>query len=409
MQVYMTKLNFLFMTALRFLSFTSLFLSTSVLYAQKDTIRVQTEKKVFVQIDTIRVGKNPNQVEKTYIITTDSSKGEIDKKVQVLINGVALKADTIKVGKTTIITRTENQDGKQEKKVEVTIDGKDLGEMIEKNIEIFSDRDKKIFKKVEGVDLFKTEKLVEGFDLFKTEKKKELKNVENFWWVLDLGFSGYNDQSNYALARTTGFVAPNIGKDQLKLNMTGSRNVNLWILMQRVNLAKHMLNLKYGVGLEMNNYRFAQENLQFQKNPTAIYLGMVEYNKVKLAADYITVPMMLNLNTSPEKSNGLRLSAGVSAGFLYSSRFKTKEGGDIVKLRSDFDLEPFKLSWVGELGLGPITLYSSFAMNNMWNKGLDMRPYNVGIRLGARPEKAKTKTTPTPKKSSSFNWSEKKI
>lgn len=68
------------MTALRFLSFTSLFLSTSVLYAQKDTIRVQTEKKVFVQIDTIRVGKNPNQVEKTYIITTDSSKGEIDKK-----------------------------------------------------------------------------------------------------------------------------------------------------------------------------------------------------------------------------------------------------------------------------------------------------------------------------------------
>ena len=109
------------MTALRFLSFTSLFLSTSVLYAQKDTIRVQTEKKVFVQIDTIRVGKNPNQVEKTYIITTDSSKGEIDKKVQVLINGVALKADTIKVGKTTIITRTENQDGKQEKKVEVTL------------------------------------------------------------------------------------------------------------------------------------------------------------------------------------------------------------------------------------------------------------------------------------------------
>ena len=134
---------------------------------------------------------------------------------------------------------------------------------------------------------------------------------------------------------------------------------------------------------------------------------MVEYNKVKLAADYITVPMMLNLNTSPEKSNGLRLSAGVSAGFLYSSRFKTKEGGDIDKIRSDFDLEPFKFSWVGELGLGPITLYTNFAMNNMWNKGLDMRPYNVGIRLGARPEKAKTKTITATKKPSSFSWSEK--
>jgi hypothetical protein len=39
----------------------------------------------------------------------------------------------------------------------------------------------------------------------------------------------------------------------------------------------------------------------------------------------------------------------------------------------------------------------------MWNKGLDMRPYNVGIRLGARPEKAKTKTITSTKKSSSLN------
>ncbi|MBM3414614.1 MAG: PorT family protein [Bacteroidetes bacterium] len=307
------------------------------------------------------------------------------------------KTDKIVMGKTTILTKIDTVGGKQQKTVEISVSGEGLGEMIEKQIDFFTNRKKKPLKKVEG------------FDLFKTEKKKVLKNLENFWWVMDLGFSQYNDQSNYAAARTTGFVAPNIGKDQLKLNVAASRNVNLWILMQRVNLAKNILNLKYGIGLEMNNYRFEQGNIQFQKNPTAIYLGMVEYNKVKLAADYITVPMMLHLNTSPEKSNGLRLSAGVSAGFLYSSRFKTKERGDVDKLRSDFDLEPFKFSWVGEVGAGPITLYTSFAMNNMWNKGLDMRPYSVGIRLGARPEKAKTKTITATKKPSSFNWSERKL
>ncbi|MBM3412585.1 MAG: PorT family protein [Bacteroidetes bacterium] len=338
------------MTVLRVLGLTSLLFSTSLLHAQTDTTQTQPQQKIIVQVDTI-----------------------------------------IK-GRTTIITRTENHDGKIEKKVEVTIDG-----------------DHSHPKKVEGFELFNTEKMAEGFNFFKTEKKKELKNIENFWWVLDLGFSGYNDQSNYAAARAIGFVSSNIGKDQLKLNVTASRNVNLWILMQRVNLSKHFLNLQYGVGLELNNYRFEQENIQFWKNPTGIYLGMVEYNKVKLAADYLTVPMMLNLNTSPAKSNGLRLSAGVSAGFLYSSRFKTKEHGDVDKLRSDFDLEPFKFSWIGELGVGPITLYTSFAMNNMWNKGLDMRPYNVGFRLGARPEKEKVKKTSSPKKPSSFNWSEKKI
>ena len=388
------------MTAFRssLLVITMLFSLTAI--AQKDTIIINQGKTIYTKVDTFKIGNDPSNIERIIVIKGDSlSVNKTDSFV--------LKTDKIVMGKTTILSKTDTVNGKQQKTVEISVSGEGLGEMIEKQIDFFTNRDKKPGKKVEGFDLFKTEKLVEGFDLFKTEKKKELKNIENFWWVLDLGFSGYTDQSNYALARTIGFVAPNVGKDQLKLNMAASRNVNLWILMQRVNLVKHMLNLKYGVGLEMNNYRFEQENIQFQKNPTAIYLGMVEYNKVKLAADYITVPMMLNLNTSPEKSNGLRLSAGVSAGFLYSSRFKTKEGGDIDKIRSDFDLEPFKFSWVGELGLGPITLYTSFAMNNMWNKGLDMRPYNVGIRLGARPEKAKTKTITATKKPSSFSWSEK--
>ena len=384
------------MTAFRLSLFVITMLFSLTAIAQKDNIIINRGKTIYTKVDTFKIGNDPSNIERIIVIKGDSlSVNKTDSFV--------LKTDKIVMGKTTILSKTDTVNGKQQKTVEISVSGEGLGEMIEKQIDFFTNRDKKPGKKVEGFDLFKTEKLVEGFDLFKTEKKKELKNIENFWWVLDLGFSGYNDQSNYALARTIGFVAPNVGKDQLKLNMAASRNVNLWILMQRVNLVKHMLNLKYGVGLEMNNYRFEQENIQFQKNPTAIYLGMVEYNKVKLAADYITVPMMLNLNTSPEKSNGLRLSAGVSAGFLYSSRFKTKEGGDIDKIRSDFDLEPFKFSWVGELGLGPITLYTSFAMNNMWNKGLDMRPYNVGIRLGARPEKAKTKTITATKKSSSLN------
>jgi hypothetical protein len=388
------------MTAFRSSLFVITMLFSLTAIAQKDTIIINRGKTIYTKVDTFKIGNDPSNIERIIVIKGDSlSVNKTDSFV--------LKTDKIVMGKTTILTKTDTVGGKQQKTVEISVSGEGLGEMIEKQIDFFTNRDKKPGKKVEGFDLFKTEKLVEGFDLFKTEKKKELKNIENFWWVLDLGFSGYNDQSNYALARTIGFVAPNVGKDQLKLNMAASRNVNLWILMQRVNLVKHRLNLKYGVGLEMNNYRFEQENIQFQKNPTAIYLGMVEYNKVKLAADYITVPMMLNLNTSPEKSNGLRLSAGVSAGFLYSSRFKTKEGGDIDKIRSDFDLEPFKFSWVGELGLGPITLYTSFAMNNMWNKGLDMRPYNVGIRLGARPEKEKTKTITATKKPSSFSWSEK--
>ena len=148
-------------------------------------------------------------------------------------------------------------------------------------------------------------------------------------------------------------------------------------------MIKHVVNLKYGLGLELNNYRFDDETIRFSKNPTTITLdqSLKDAGKNKLAADYITVPMMLNFNFTPGNNKGFGFSAGVSAGYLYSSRQKIKVGGDKKKLHDDFDLEKWKLSYIGELNLGPVRLYGSYAMNNMWDKGLDQTPYNVGIRL----------------------------
>jgi hypothetical protein len=103
--------------------------------------------------------------------------------------------------------------------------------------------------------------------------------------------------------------------------------------------------------------------------------------KNKLAADYLTAPIMLNFNFTPNRQNGFGFSAGVSAGYLYSARQKTKIGGDKDKVRNDFDLKRWKLSYVGELNLGPVKLYGSYAFETMWEKGLDQTPYNVGFRL----------------------------
>ncbi|MFZ9694514.1 MAG: hypothetical protein ACO3AY_01420 [Chitinophagaceae bacterium] len=57
---------------------------------------------------------------------------------------------------------------------------------------------------------------------------------------------------------------------------------------------------------------------------------------------------------------------------------------------------------MGELGFGPINLYGSFAMSNMWSKGLDMKPYNIGLRIGGRPEVKKKKSSA--KKQTQFKW-----
>jgi len=144
-----------------------------------------------------------------------------------------------------------------------------------------------------------------------------------------------------------------------------------------------VVNLKYGLGVELNNYHYDDVKVRFTKNPTTVGIDPALENaeKNKLAADYATIPLMLNFNFTPGRSRSFGLSAGVSAGYLYSARQKTKMDGDKDKLKDDFNLESWKLSYIAEVNLGPVKLYGSMAMNNMWNKGLDQVPYNVGIRL----------------------------
>ncbi|RYY41730.1 MAG: hypothetical protein EOO08_00970 [Chitinophagaceae bacterium] len=200
--------------------------------------------------------------------------------------------------------------------------------------------------------------------------------------ILDLGFSNFNDNTNYASAEAQA-IAPGGKDDLLRLRTGKSINVNIWLFMHRVNLIKHSVNLKYGLGLELNNYRFDDETVRLTKNPTFIKLDPAynDVNKNKLAADYLTVPLMLNFNFTPGREHPYGFSVGASAGYLYSSRQKTRIGGKKTKVRDDFELEPWKISWIGELQLGRLHFYGSYATKSMWRKGIDATPYTVGIRF----------------------------
>ena len=206
-------------------------------------------------------------------------------------------------------------------------------------------------------------------------------NITTNWGIVDLGFANYNDKTVYS-SDAAQQIAPNAtDKDALGLRTGKSVDVNIWFFMQRFNLIEHVVNLKYGLGVELNNYRYDRDVL-FQKNPTKILAATEDLKKSKLAADYVTVPMLLNFNFTPKRDDGFGFSAGVSAGYLYSARYKNKDSHDDKhKLHDNFDLEKWKLSYIGELNLGVVKLYGSYAFKNMWEKGLDQQPYNFGIRF----------------------------
>ena len=223
-------------------------------------------------------------------------------------------------------------------------------------------------------------------DITVSNKRKHTQsNVTTNWWVVDLGFANYSDNTNYASAAVQQ-LAPGSNEDWFKLRTGKSVNVNIWAFMQRLNMVKHYVNLVYGLGVELNNYRFDDENILFQKNPTHIVYNSGADQKMigknKLAADYVTVPVMLNINFTPNRKKGFGISGGVSAGYLYSARQKLKYDNDKKeKLHSDFDLNKWKLSYIGEVSLGPVRLYGSYAFKSMWTNSLDQTPYTVGIRF----------------------------
>jgi len=214
-------------------------------------------------------------------------------------------------------------------------------------------------------------------------------NLTTNWWIFDFGFSNFNDKTDYSNAGVQAY-APGSNKTWFDLRDGKSRNVNIWIFMQKLNVAKHVLNLKYGLGLELNNYRFKQP-IRFQENTAAIpdpprvildnTVGRT-YEKNKLAADYVTVPVMLNLNFTPARKRGFGLSAGVNLGYLYSARNKTITSDEgKKKAKDDFELNKWKYSYIAELSLGSVRFYGSYSPKSLFERGPDIRPYNFGFRF----------------------------
>lgn len=215
-------------------------------------------------------------------------------------------------------------------------------------------------------------------------------NISTNWWIMDLGFANMRDQTDYAAAQAGGYfrtLRPADGpvtQNSYKLINGKSSNVNIWFFMQKVNLYKHVVNLKYGLGLEMYNFRY-DTRLSYRKDPAPyVFNDSISFTKNKLYVEYLTIPVMLNVNTTPDSRRGFSFSAGVSAGYLTNSRNKQVSGErGKEKIKGDFNFENWRIALIGEMGLGPVRLYGSYSLNRLQKEitRIEQYPYTVGIRF----------------------------
>ena len=321
-------------------------------------------------------------------------------------SAIAKKVDTIKIGNMFIVG---NKSAKTNHVVNITIDGKKKNKHKKEDVNINIGNDTlisvvddtvkvgsiRIINKSDGSENKSWESALNG-DFKKTKisiekAPKKLQNISTNWWIFDLGFANLVDNTAPLMySPISGLpyqsMLPAVPSSaNLKLNNAKSSNVNIWIVQQKANLYQHQWNLKYGIGIEMYNFRFEQP-ISFRNTPgNYVFFDNVNFSKNKLYVEYLTIPVQLNYQANPENRKSFYASIGLSGGYLLESRTKqiSAERGK-QKVNGNFDLNNVKAATIGELGIGSLRLYGSYSLTNLFDKKLtnfDMAPFAIGIRF----------------------------
>lgn len=247
-----------------------------------------------------------------------------------------------------------------------------------------------IIKKNKGNEVIEKSHGNDRYDYKVERRPRKRTNLSTNWFIFDLGFANVRDETNYTAAQSGSYLKvlrPADGKvteNSFQLNTGKSSNVNIWLFMQKLNVAKHVLNLKYGMGLEMYNFRY-ESKLSYRKDPDAyVFNDSIGFTKNKLFVEYLTIPMMINFNATPNGRRGFSISVGLSAGYLIDSRNKQISGErGKQKYKNDFNFEPWRLATIAEIGLGPVMVYGSYSLNRLQKDitRVEQYPYTIGIRF----------------------------
>jgi hypothetical protein len=206
------------------------------------------------------------------------------------------------------------------------------------------------------------------------------KTVSTEWAMMDIGINTFLQDGSFQL---DGDAAP---FNDLRYGRTW--NLDMHLFRQRISLVQRKFNLEYGLTFSWHNYAFQNDVLITPAaDEFAFETSDVGLRKSKMSATYLTVPLLLNLETNPDKkSNSFRLSAGMYGGVRIASRTKVKTEDKLkLKQRDDFNLNAFRYGPMVRIGYGWFNVYAQYALSDLFadNQGPELTPVTFGISIRA--------------------------
>jgi len=215
-------------------------------------------------------------------------------------------------------------------------------------------------------------------DDFQFNKKKKNSRFQPHYAGFHLGLNTY-------LTSDHSTTLPDDAK-YMDLNTNKSFEVQLNVAQLGINLIKDRVGIVTGVGFKWNNYKFQNTNMVLFSDSTALrytYDNSTSYDKSKLTAWYLTVPVLLEFQV-PVHNKPLYLSAGVEGGLKLGAHTKmVTTSGKKTKDHSDFHLNPYTYALTARLGYDNFGVYGTYSLQTLFkaDEGPELYPFVIGVCL----------------------------
>ena len=143
--------------------------------------------------------------------------------------------------------------------------------------------------------------------------------------------------------------------------------------------AKGPFFLKYGLSLNSNNYKFANNYILTENEQETILIENTnELEKSKLSTLFIDAPMMfqLDFSSNPSEEDGFNITVGAFAGYMIKAKTKViytdeNNNSNKDKLKGEFNLNKFRYGLQAQFGLLGCSFYGKYHLSSLFenNKG----------------------------------------
>jgi hypothetical protein len=283
----------------------------------------------------------------------------------------------VKVGKNEVVKIVDNSQG-----TDISVGEKGFIKYNDKNDTIKVKIGKKGIKIIENEDGTS----IDIIDLDETEDEKDFSYKRKFkghWSGFEMGLNNLSTEKfSLSLPASDNFMNLNTGK---------SWNVNINFLQYGLGLIGNNIGIVTGLGLELNDYRFDNNN-SITKD---VVNGMIVENtyvlsleKSKFTTSYLTVPLLLEFQVPAGRRNKrLFISGGVIGGLKIGSHTKVvyREEGNRqkVKDRGDFNLSSLRYGVTARIGYRALKVFANYYLTPLFEDGAgpELYPFSVGLVL----------------------------